>query len=74
MLGQRKLEVNWCFTEQDQRSMEKTLHLLTQRFEKLGLGTFDFGGDPPSLATMTDAAHQMGQLALIFGLKRAFLI
>ena len=60
LLGQRKLEVNWCFTEQDQRSMEKTLHLLTQRFEKLGLGTFDFGGDPPSLATMTDAAHQMG--------------
>lgn len=59
-LGQRKLEVDWCFTEQDQRSMAKSLELLTQRFAEAGLGTFDFGEDPPHLDTMTDAAHQMG--------------
>ncbi|ACK72575.1 GMC oxidoreductase [Gloeothece citriformis PCC 7424] len=59
-LGQRKLEVDWCFTDQDRRSMAKTLELLTERFEEVGLGTFDFGNDPPSLETMTDAAHQMG--------------
>lgn len=59
-LGQRKLEVDWCFTDQDRRSMAKTLQLLTQRFAEIGLGTFDFGDDPPRLETMTDAAHQMG--------------
>lgn len=59
-LGQRKLEVDWCFTDHDQRSMAKTLQLLTQRFAEVGLGTFDFGNDPPNLETMTDAAHQMG--------------
>jgi choline dehydrogenase-like flavoprotein len=59
-LGQRKLEVDWCFTDQDRRSMEKTLELLTQRFAEVGIGTFDFGNDPPSLENMTDAAHQMG--------------
>ncbi|MGL5080461.1 MAG: GMC oxidoreductase [Microcoleaceae cyanobacterium] len=59
-LGQRKIELNWCFTDQDRRSMAKTLEFLTQRFEAAGLGTFDFGDDPPSLETMTDAAHQMG--------------
>ena len=59
-LGQRKLEVDWRLTERDQRSMEKTLQLLTQRVQTSGLGTFDFGNDPPSLETMTDAAHQMG--------------
>ena len=59
-LGQRKLEVDWCFTPHDRASMEKTLSLLTERFEETGLGTFDFGNDPPSLETMTDAAHQMG--------------
>ena len=52
-LGQRKLEVDWCFTDHDQRSM-------TRRFADVGLGTFEFGDDPPSLETMTDAAHQMG--------------
>lgn len=59
-LGQRKLEVDWCFTDHDRQSMEKTLQLLTQRFAEVGLGTFDFGDAPPSLETMTDAAHQMG--------------
>lgn len=59
-LGQRKLEVDWRFTDHDRRSMEKTLQLLTQRFENTGLGTFDFGDEPPSLENMTDAAHQMG--------------
>jgi len=59
-LGQRKLEVNWCFTDQDRQSMATTLDLLTQRFASVGLGSFDFGTDPPSLETMTDAAHQMG--------------
>ncbi|MEO1144526.1 MAG: GMC family oxidoreductase [Cyanobacteria bacterium J06638_22] len=59
-LGQRKLAVDWCFTESDRRSMAKTLELLTQRFAESGLGTFDFGDDPPTLETMTDAAHQMG--------------
>jgi choline dehydrogenase-like flavoprotein len=59
-LGQRKLEVDWCFTSQDRQSMEKTLELLTQRFEAVGLGTFDFGDEPPTLENMTDAAHQMG--------------
>lgn len=59
-LGQRKLEVNWCFTEQDRRSLPQTLHLLTQRVAQVGLGTIDFGDQQPSLETMTDAAHQMG--------------
>lgn len=59
-LGQRKLEVDWCFTDHDQRSMEKVLQLLTQRFAEVGLGNFDFGNEPPSLENMTDAAHQMG--------------
>ena len=59
-LSQRKLEVDWCFTDHDRRSMVQTLQLLTQRFAQVGLGTFDFGDDPPSLETMTDAAHQMG--------------
>ncbi len=59
-LGQRKLEVDWCFTDHDRRSMPKTLQLLTHRFAEAGLGTFDFGDDPPSLENMTDAAHQMG--------------
>ena len=59
-LGQRKLEVDWCFTDHDRRSMEKTLQLLTCRFAEAGLGTFDFGDEPPNLENMTDAAHQMG--------------
>ncbi len=59
-LGQRKLEVNWCFTEHDQSSLPKIVELLTHRVEEAGLGTIDFGEDPPSLETMTDAAHQMG--------------
>ncbi|MGP1385608.1 MAG: GMC oxidoreductase [Thainema sp.] len=60
VLGQRKLEVDWCFTDHDRQSMATTLELLTQRFEQVGLGTFDFGDEPPSLENMTDAAHQMG--------------
>ncbi|PPS39977.1 GMC oxidoreductase [Chroococcidiopsis sp. TS-821] len=59
-LGQRKLEVDWCFTDQDRYSLAKTLQLLTQRFAEVGLGTLDFGNKPPSLETMTDAAHHMG--------------
>ncbi|MGB3292286.1 MAG: GMC family oxidoreductase, partial [Phormidesmis sp.] len=59
-LGKRKPILDWCFTDQDRRSLDKTLQLLTQRFAAAGLGTFDFGEDPPSLETMTDAAHQMG--------------
>ena len=59
-LGQRQLEVDWCFTDHDRQSMATTLDLLTQRFAAAGLGTFNFGDDPPSLETMTDAAHQMG--------------
>ncbi|MGF1542580.1 MAG: FAD-dependent oxidoreductase [Pleurocapsa sp.] len=60
ILGQRKLEVNWCFTDRDRYSMTETLRLLTERFQASGLGTFEFGNDPPNLETMTDAAHQMG--------------
>lgn len=59
-LGKRKPVLDWRFTDQDRRSLEKTLQLLTARFAKSGLGTFDFGEDRPSLETMTDAAHQMG--------------
>lgn len=59
-LGQRKLAVDWCFTDQDRRSMATTLELLTERFEEVGLGSFEFGDDPPCLENMTDAAHQMG--------------
>lgn len=59
-LGKRKPVLDWCFTDQDRRSLEKTLQLLTQRSTAAGLGAFDFGEDPPSLETMTDAAHQMG--------------
>lgn len=59
-LGQRKLEVDWGFAELDHYSIAKVLQLLTQRVAEVGLGTFDFRDDPPSLETMTDAAHQMG--------------
>ncbi len=59
-LGQRQLQVDWCFTGHDHRSMAKTLALLTERFAQLGMGRFDFSDDPPTLETMTDAAHQMG--------------
>ncbi len=59
-LGQRKLEVDWRFTDHDYCSMAKIVELLTQRVAEVGLGTFDFGDDPPNLETMTDAAHQMG--------------
>jgi len=66
-LGQRQLEVNWCFTEQDRVSMAKTLELLTRRFAEVGIGTFDFGNDYPSLETTTDAAHQMGTTRMASG-------
>ena len=59
-LGQRRLRVDWRFTDHDRRSMANTLELLIQRFAEVGLGAFDFGDDPPSLESMTDAAHQMG--------------
>ncbi len=59
-LGKRKPVLDWCLTEQERRSLEETLQLLTERVAAAGLGTFDFGGDPPSLENMTDAAHQMG--------------
>ena len=59
-LGQRKLEVNWCFTDYDRRSLAQTLQLLTERFAAAGLGTFEFGNEFPNLENMTDAAHQMG--------------
>ena len=59
-LGQRKLEVDWRFTDRDRRSLAKALQLFTERVEQVGIGTFDFGNDPPSLETVTDAAHQMG--------------
>ncbi|MGB6016582.1 MAG: GMC family oxidoreductase [Nodosilinea sp.] len=59
-LGQRKTALDWRFTEQDHRSTEKILELLTQRFAEAGLGRFDFGDQPPTLDNMTDAAHQMG--------------
>lgn len=60
VLGQRKLELDWCFTDLDRRSMTKTLELLTHRFAELEIGTFNFGDKPPTLENMTDAAHQMG--------------
>ncbi len=59
-LGQRKLAVNWCFTDHDQQSLSKILEILPQRVAESGLGTIDFGDEPPSLDNMTDAAHQMG--------------
>ena len=59
-LGQRKLEVDWNFTEQDHYSIAKTLELLTHRFAEAKLGQFEFGDKPPKLENMTDAAHQMG--------------
>ena len=59
-LGQRKLEVDWNFTEQDHYSIAKTLELLTHRFAEAKLGRFEFGDKPPSIENMTDAAHQMG--------------
>lgn len=59
-LGQRKIALDWRFTDQDHRSMTKTIQLLTERFAAVGLGTFNFKDDPPALETMTDAAHQMG--------------
>ena len=59
-LGQRKLEVNWCFTDDDQPSILKTLEILTHQVAQAGLGTIDFGDELPSIENMTDAAHQMG--------------
>ena len=60
ILGKRKLEVDWRFTDFDRRSIAQTLQLLTERFATAGLGTFEFGDDRPNLENMTDAAHQMG--------------
>ena len=59
-LGQRKAELDWCFTDHDRESLPKIVEILTHRVAEVGLGTIDFGEDPPSLETMTDAAHQMG--------------
>jgi choline dehydrogenase-like flavoprotein len=59
-LGMRRLIVEWRFTEQDHRSLAEVVRLSERRFADAGLGRFDFGDDPPSIDTMTDAAHQMG--------------
>ena len=59
-LGQRKLDVNWCFTEQDRESLPKIVEILSRRVEESGLGTIEFGEELPSIENMTDAAHQMG--------------
>ena len=59
-LGQRKLEVNWCFTDDDQPSIFKVLEILPHKVAEAGLGTIDFGDELPSIENMTDAAHQMG--------------
>ncbi|MEJ5913723.1 GMC family oxidoreductase [Pseudokineococcus sp. 1T1Z-3] len=59
-LGQRVLEVDWQLTDHDARSMARTVELLEERLHACGLGTLDFGDDPPSPESTTDAAHQMG--------------
>lgn len=59
-LGVPVAKLDWRFTDLDHRSMARTLELLHGRFEKTGLGRFDFGGEPPNIDNMTDAAHQMG--------------
>lgn len=59
-LGMRRIELDWHFTEQDHRSLAEVVALCKTRFDEAGLGRFDFGEDPPTLDSMTDAAHQMG--------------
>ena len=59
-LGVPKAQLDWRFTELDRRSLPRTVELLQQRFDRAGMGSFEFGPEPPSIDTMTDAAHQMG--------------
>lgn len=59
-LGMRRIELDWRFTGQDHRSISEVVRLCGARFQEAGLGTFDYGDAPPSLDTMTDAAHHMG--------------
>lgn len=59
-LGMPRAELAWRFTELDAASVARTVELASTRFAAAGLGRFDFGDAPPSIETMTDAAHQMG--------------
>lgn len=59
-LDMRRPVLDWRFTDHDHRSLDLVRDLVTQRFAAAGLGRLDFGAAPPSLETMTDAAHQMG--------------
>ena len=59
-LGMRQLEVDWCFTEQDHRSLRVVVDLVSERFHSAGIGVMDFGEERPAIDNMTDAAHQMG--------------
>ncbi|MEQ8966313.1 MAG: GMC family oxidoreductase [Azospirillaceae bacterium] len=59
-LGVRRLQLDWQFTDRDTESLPSIVSEVTERFAAAGLGTFDFGDDPPNLDSMTDAAHQIG--------------
>lgn len=59
-LGMRKAALDWRLTEHDTRSLAEVVALSTKRFAEAGIGRLCFDRDPPSLETMTDAAHQMG--------------
>jgi choline dehydrogenase-like flavoprotein len=59
-LGMRRIDLAWRFTAQDHASLRKAVELVAERFPAVGLGELDFGDRPPSIETMTDAAHQMG--------------
>ena len=59
-LGVPKLKLDWRLTERDAQSLALIVELLEQRLPAAGIGALDFGDAPPSLETMSDAAHQMG--------------
>jgi choline dehydrogenase-like flavoprotein len=69
-LGMRKIDLAWRFTEQDHASIRKAAELAAKRFREVGLGEFDFGDRPPSIETMTDAAHQMSTTRMSDSPKR----
>jgi len=59
-LGMRKLAVDWRFSDLDRHSLPITVDLLSRRFADAGIGRFDFGDNPPTIDSLTDAAHHLG--------------
>jgi choline dehydrogenase-like flavoprotein len=57
-LGMPKLVVDWRLNALDRESFKRTLHGLSEGFERAGLGRLDFG--PVTFDDTFDAAHHIG--------------